>query len=132
MTPTNKASTLRIYAVALLCVGLASYLYNAQEGTFGPYRKGISGLIATGVGATLALVFSFFAAKNLRWAHYAGAILSFMFLIVGFKNAFMIARGLAANTNPPHEWYKATVFGGVAVASLFALMSIAIYLRREQ
>jgi uncharacterized membrane protein len=132
MNPPNKANTLRLYALGLLLVGLASVLYNAEADQIGWYAKGKTGLIAGGIGAVLALVCSVFAAKDKLWAHYAGAILAFMFLIVGFKNGFVISRSISMGVEPAFLWYKAAVFGAVAIVSLISLMPILIYLRRER
>ena len=132
MQPTHKAATLRLYAVLLLCIGLASIFYNPQTGQMGYHSAGLSGLYSTGSGAILAFVFSIYAAKFKDWAHYAGAILCFMFLIMGFKNGFVTARALTAGTEPPHHWYKAALFGATAFVSLVCLMPLLIYIRREQ
>jgi hypothetical protein len=132
MNPTNKANTLRLYSLGLLLVGLASVLYNAEADKIEWYAKGKTGLIVDGIGAVLALVCSVFAAKDKLWAHYAGAILAFMFLIVGFKNGFVISRSISMGVDPAFHWYKASLFGATAVVSLLALMPILIYLRRER
>ena len=132
MQPTNKAPTLRLYAVLLLCIGLASIFYNPQTGLWGYSAEGVSGMYSPVSGAVLALILSIYAAKYKDWAHYGGAILCFMFLIVGFKSGFVTARSLTAGTEPPHHWYKAALLGATAFASLICLMPLLIYIRREQ
>jgi hypothetical protein len=128
----NKSGTLRLYALALLVIGLASAFFNAETSAFGYNSKGVSGLIADGSAAVIALVLSFFAAKNLSWAHWSGAILAFMFLIMGFKNGFLISRAINAGTEPAFHWYKAALFGATAFVSLAALMPLLIYIRRDR
>ncbi len=131
MNPPNESATLRKYALGLLLIGLACVAYNAESGAWEFYLTGKSGLIVNGMGALIALLLSVYAARGARWAHYAGATLAFMFLIVGFKNAFLISRGLASGTEPAFHWYKASLFAATAFVSLVALMSVALHLRRQ-
>lgn len=127
----NKSRTLIIYGVALLVIGLASVFYNAESSEFGINSAGKTGLIVLGIGAVIARILAIFAAKNLLWAHWAGAFLAFMFLIMGFKNGFMISRAISSGMEPEWHWYKAALFGATAFVSLAALMPILIFLRRR-
>lgn len=132
MNPIHKASTLRLYALGLLLVGLASVFYNAKEGTVQWHGEGKTGLIANGIGAVLAVIFSLYAAKGKVWAHWAGAILCFMLLIVGFNKGFLTVREMSAETAKQYLWFKATILLATGFLSLIALMPLLIYLRRER
>lgn len=133
MQPTHKAATLQLYALGLLIVGLCSAFYNSKAGVVGWYSDGKTGLIVTAIGASFAMLFSVFAARDKAWAHWSGVVLCFLFLIVGFKNAFLTARGLSTGSNlfPPHLWFKAALFGAIAVLSLITLIPLMVYVRHR-
>lgn len=133
MQPTHKASTLRLYALGLLLVGLCSVFYNSKAGVVEWYREGMSGLIANGIGALLAVIFSVFAARQKAWAHWAGVILCFLFLIVGFKDGFLTARRVSVGSPADaHLWFKAALLGATAFLSLITMIPLMLYVRHRQ
>ncbi len=131
MQPTHKAATLRLYALGLLIVGLCSVFYNAKAGVVGWHPEGKTGLIANGIGALLALIFSVFAARQKGWAHWAGVVLCFLLLIVGFKNGFMTARGVSSGSMEAHLWFKAALLGATAFLSLITMIPLMLYVRHR-
>lgn len=129
MHQPHKAPTLRLYALGLLLIGIASVCYNPEAGVFQWYAKGMDGLLMNGISAVVVLVLSFFAAKDKMWAHVAAAALIFMLLIVGFKNGFVTGRGVSSANQPQFLWYKGALFSAAGFISLLALMPLLLYIR---
>jgi hypothetical protein len=128
----NQGTTLTRYGIALIVLGIAAILYNAEAGQIGLYWKGKTGLFVAGGGGIAALVLAHFARKGAQWAHVAGAILAFLFLCVAFKNGFDSARKVASDSASRHLWYKASLFWLIAIFSMTALIPLLMHLRREK
>ncbi len=131
MQPTHKAATLRLYALGLLIVGLCSVFYNAKAGMVGWYLDGWTGLTANGIGAILAVIFSSYAARDKGWAHWAGVVLCFLLLIVGFQKGFITARGVSVGSMEAFHWFKAALLGATAFLSLITMIPLMLYVRHR-
>lgn len=122
------SSILFSYAFLLLVAGLFSTFYNPQR-VLGWNPHGISGLIACGTGAVLALVFGLFDKKGAGWALWAGLILSFLFLCQTGSSSFKSARGMETD---PTLWFKLSVNLLACFASLRAFIFLGLIARHRK
>ena len=128
----RQTKTLLFYAAALLVIGLASILYDPAAGAVTLYLKGKTGLIVCGIAALLAVVAGQLVARGVSWARWAGLALPFLLLAQSAPKAFRIGREISAGTKEGHFWYQATLFGVIAAASLWAVVTQFAGMRRQE
>lgn len=141
----RNSVTLFQYAGYLLVIGLASAFYSAGESRAGWNSHGASGLYACGGAAVVVGVLGWLTGKGKEWAAWAGLAVAFLLLAYGGKTCFALLRDVTGNASKVAAersismeaaervvYYKAGIFGVMAVFSISAFLRLGLALRRAK
>jgi uncharacterized membrane protein YhdT len=125
---SRTTKTLFSYAILMLIPGLFSVFYNPEH-VLGWNAQGKTGLIACGVGAVLAAVFGFCSKQGMKWALWAGLLLTFLFIAQCGASSFKAARAMSGGD--AKAWFKMTINLIAFLFSLRAFLTLGLIARQQ-
>lgn len=124
----RTAKTLFTYAALMLIPALFSVFYNSEH-VFGWNVTGKTGLIACGAGAVLAAVFGQCSRSGMKWALWAGLVLSFLFIAQCGMSSFKAGR--AMSDGDAKAWFKLAINLTAFLFSVRAFVTLGLIARHQ-